>query len=370
MIYLAFFVLLSVTALFEVHMPITKRTKELYIMLICFSWLILSSIRWQRGTDWNAYYTFYMGDNPLVKDWRGFEIGYRLLNYLVKVISNSNYTAFLFICALIIFVFQYKSIMDMNYNYSSERSIAVLSYPSLFMIGLLSTNIGNIFVTRSVIAYIILLFSLRYIVNKDLLKFIICVIAASLFHRTSMIFIFAYFIYYFDFLKHLVHISIASIPLILMAFPIVLREGAALLGEAFETRVNLYLENSNSVSISGLLNATFLLVVFYIAYLVKFEKDLYYKGMLKLYYVGFLLYVAGYRFGNVFLRLAGQYNIVQILLLYKLLELGKNKKEKTIICIFILLYYALRFYSTLHNYWSLFYPFKTIFNMGLEVYYD
>lgn len=372
MIYLCVYVLLAFTTIFEINNKVNKRTTNLYITIISLLWMLLSSFRWQRGTDWDSYYTFYMG-NPLIKDWRGFEIGYKLLNFIVKELSNSNYTVFLMVCAIIIFLFQRRSILDMTYNYGVIDTINEIenpefnAYHSLIMLGLWSTYIGNIYVTRSIIAYIILLFSFRYIIKQNLLKFIICIIMATLFHRTSIVFVLAYFVYNMKFIKHIVIISLIAVPTIVFTFPVIMVKLAGLLGNEFLVRVNLYLQGNGNRSISGLINTIFLLGVFYIAYKLKYKSDNYYRGMLNLYYIGCLVYIAAYMFGSVFNRIAGQFMIVQVILIPKLIKLGNKKWKKIIIGILIVLYYGLRLFSTIRNYWDLYIPYKSIFNMNLEV---
>ena len=110
---------------------------------------------------------------------------------------------FLLICALIIYFFQKRAVTNFAYNTplqdTNDNSNYV--YPTITLLGIWSLYIGNVFVVRNIIAWIILFYSIKFIKSKSFIKFVSFVILAVLFHRSSLAFLPAYFIYHMKITK-------------------------------------------------------------------------------------------------------------------------------------------------------------------------
>lgn len=141
---------------------------------------IVASIRYNVGTDYeeyvNIFYRISMGINytkePL----------YRLLNsYVAKL--GGTYVAVFAICAFLFLYFTYSQII--------KDSI----YPGLSVILLFGTTYYFCFLNgmRQLIAAAILLYSIRFIEEKDLFKFSLFVLLATGFHYSSILFFIIYF---------------------------------------------------------------------------------------------------------------------------------------------------------------------------------
>tara|TARA_B110000902_G_scaffold266473_1_gene354343 strand:- start:6134 stop:7057 length:924 start_codon:yes stop_codon:yes gene_type:complete len=135
------------------------------------------SLRNKVGTDWPVYYYSYLFGTDK------FELGYRLLNNLFGALGI-HYNIFLFILnSTSLFLF-YRSLKD----YAIFFVISLLLfYSDLF----LYLNFSGI---RQAIAVSLVVYSIRFCLKKEFLYFIVCVLLASSFHITALIFMVAYFI--------------------------------------------------------------------------------------------------------------------------------------------------------------------------------
>lgn len=111
------------------------------------------------------------------------EVGFKYYNKIISLIFN-NYSFYLAITAIVSIagVYYYIKTNSKNYIYSIFIFITFNYYAFLF--GLL----------RQAIAISILMFSIKYIKERKLIKFLLLVILASLFHKTALIFLPLYFI--------------------------------------------------------------------------------------------------------------------------------------------------------------------------------
>ena len=110
------------------------------------------------------------------------EKGYILLNKLISIFGNEN--LFLFVIAIITLSGVYFSIKHFSKNY----------FFSIFIFITFQFYIFQFSGLRQSIAYSIILISLKYIKERNWIKFIVTVLIASTFHKTAIIFIPAYWI--------------------------------------------------------------------------------------------------------------------------------------------------------------------------------
>lgn len=127
-----------------------------------------------------------------------YEIGYFSLVKICAFLSMSD-TIFLFLIAILI----YLPIFMFIYKYSSNVIISILVY---FAFGYFSYSLG---IFRQMIAGSIILCSLTFIFERKIIKFLLMVLLASLFHSTALIVIPLYFIYKINY-KAIYFISILS----------------------------------------------------------------------------------------------------------------------------------------------------------------
>lgn len=144
--------------------------------------IILTGFRYGVGQD---YFYTYVPYFYRVRSGLGFqemEIGYYALNYLVARFTDNPLPVFL-VCSVAFFALTYAAIMR-------ESSHPVFSVFLLFGMSYLFIYMNAM---RQMLAVSILLFSLRYIEERDPVKFAACVAIASTFHSSSLVFIAAYY---------------------------------------------------------------------------------------------------------------------------------------------------------------------------------
>lgn len=137
----------------------------------------------------NDTYIYYYGFNKIAQTStlsRAFEIsryeeGYVTLNYLFSHLGFSYY-----IMQICITLFIYVSI----YNFIVKKSDNIAF--SCFIFSALRMMFGPMNTVRMWLAIAILLYTIKYIENKKIIKFIFMIIMASFFHRTAIVFILLY----------------------------------------------------------------------------------------------------------------------------------------------------------------------------------
>lgn len=146
--------------------------------------IIISGIRYGVGQDY--FYTYVPIFNKVVSGeienvWG--EIGYTYLNKFVALFT-SDY-AWIFVLTSIIFIyFVFKAIYKESDNIPFSIFLLVtMGYYFCFMNGI-----------RQMLAASILMYSIPFVKQRNFKKFIICIIFATLFHTSSLLFVPVYFL--------------------------------------------------------------------------------------------------------------------------------------------------------------------------------
>ena len=354
--YLVFF-LFYLFSLLEILGLRRKQSITLFFILSFFIY-ILSFIRWETGTDWYNYKDFF--DHPTKWfEFGNFEPGYSTLNTFASYLFG-DYTYLLFLLSSILYYFQTKTIYRLS----------ALPLTSLFV--LIGIYFGNINYIRQNIAICILFYSIIFIQRKDFIRFIIYVGIASMIHLSSIIFIFAWWIYYYNFSKRFMIVTIlCSIFFSSFMFYIMTRIGSAL-GGIVEYKLQLYLSESDSsvnsshsymfIIIKGIANKCFVFIIALLFYDKIKEKYPNLKNYLNLYWFGIILYFSFISVSIVLVRFSFPYDFIQVILFPLILD-SLIRKSNRIICFNVLsLYLVLRLYIYITSYYELYVPFKTILN--------
>jgi hypothetical protein len=334
-----------------------KNTTTFIFFLFSFLLFILSFIRWDTGTDWNTYEFFFnRGDYWFMES--EFEWGFSRLNEFVKIIFD-NYTVLLFILGTIVFTFQTKAI----FSYSC--------YPITSLWVLWCMSFGNVFFVRQTVATVLMFYSIKFIYQKKIYHFVFFVFLAMLFHRTSIIFIFAWWVYK-------IHISTYKMLFIIFLsvffsflVGIIIEKLGAVFGGLVQQKVDIYFADSDAtygmeaskemLVTRAILNKGF---IFFVALymLKKIElKNTEYRGFLNLYWFGIVLYFSTISFSVVLGRLAVVYDLTLIILVAFILKYAHNIFEKLFLFLCFLVYFILKLYSTINLYYDVYVPYKSIF---------
>lgn len=342
------------------------RIHKIFFCLILLLFFLLSSLRWERGTDWISYYDFYnfiSGYTP--QNWY-FEFGYSFLNYLVKTLFN-NYTALLTVLALLV----YSLVGPTIYKYGI--------YPILSLAIWFATLLSDIYPTRNTIAVSLAIFSLRYIIDRKLIPFLLVIIFASFFHRAGLIFLPAYFIYSLKFSRSLLICVMGGVLVIGVFFSeFIVGNLGGLLGPAIDAKLKYYLAmgaeesfgsaySATMVLLKGTINRSLILIV--LLYWMNNERkvDPVLNGFINFYIFGLLLFFITVPLSPALGRIASYYNIFQLFLFPYILLLGKDRRNQIVLFILIGLYFLIRLNGVISNYIDLYVPYKSIFDIYQKV---
>ncbi|HTW81955.1 MAG TPA: EpsG family protein [Terracidiphilus sp.] len=179
-IYLLIFAFLALIAvLMELNLT---RSCRLTLLIVGYLILVLfTGLRWETGNDWFNYFNYYRHLAALRDNSQEFEVGYRVANLLFKTLGFS-YTGFLLLYSAVWIGLVVASFDDDDFRASGWL---LLLFYSSFLVGWMGT-------ARQIMAIGICLFSLRYIVSRNLLRFLICVGLATCFHTTAICFLLAW----------------------------------------------------------------------------------------------------------------------------------------------------------------------------------
>lgn len=337
-----------------------KNQKIFYVFIVCV-FFILSFIRWEVGTDWTNYLkTFYVGN--IKNMYLVSELGFKFLNYIVYKIYPS-YTLMLFILASILFSFKYSALYKLSYC------------PILSLLMAYSLDKGDIFFVRQSIAIAITFYSTKYIIKKEKLKFIIYIILASLIHKSSLIFIFAYFIYnnlnlkrrHYFILVILTFLFSAYIneiiKIIIINMPVSVYKNKLLAYFFQPSNFGQYYKSymsKNLIFLVSVANRIFMITVFFLFWK---KVDNYLKKIFSLYFISFLGFICFYRFAPEFSRIILSYENFQLIIYPSLYKFIKNKYIKIVFISIGILYLYLKLLSGLTSYINIFIPYKSIFNI-------
>jgi len=187
-IYIGQFVCIAVFTILSRY--VDKKSKKVLFAIGCFSILFLTIFRdVSVGADTRNYCngfkyitTYVSWENILKFRW---EPGYVVLNKIIGFFSTEPQTLII-VLGIIILIPLYKILWD-------ESKIPCMSLLLFIGMGLWE---NSTFIYRQWCAMIILLtWGVKYVLERKLLKFLLSVLGAMLFHRTAIIFILLYFIY-------------------------------------------------------------------------------------------------------------------------------------------------------------------------------
>lgn len=344
---------------------LNEKTGKRICIAASFFLAVLSAVRWETGTDWNSYLSYFNRGNHLL--WRNgaddFEIGYRLLNAAVHFFDGS-FTCLLAVLALIVFCAQTNAILFFA-RYLKEREIYTRCCPNTFLMCIWFIHLGNVFTTRSIVAYAILFYALKFVCLKDIKRFLLFILLAASVHQTSIFYIVVYPLFNFNW--RIIKKVYILFPMAAVAFAMlsknILYIFCMVLPESFSFRIRLYMETMvQKTGLSGIVNYILLYIIFFLLKYWFFKGSQTYEKFFNLYCVGIIPYIIGVTVSGWFIRAAMPYMMTAVLLLPACLRLSKKRGSRMILFMFFMVYLILRFQSNINQYYDLYVPFKTIFS--------
>lgn len=276
------------------------------------------------------------------------EFGYCLLNFGVGLLTSNRYI-FILVVSLIIYICLYFSFKRHTNNYA----FAVILFLGLWFF-------FSFTYLRQVLGASIAWLAIRYVIERDLKRFLIVVFVAATFHNSAIIFLPLYFIPVKSFNKRTILIVMG----VLLALG--LTGGPAALfnayGEAMEdSRVVENLQDTSGFRIAYFIEATFFLFLILKNYdLITETEERTVMTNAALIFCGILLFFVKSENGG---RLSWYYMVGIISTLTYIATWQRQVANTAMVLIFVSLFLYVRIYNSWQVYLNL-YPYKTFFSNG------
>lgn len=280
MFYFVIFLLIVSLAILEV-LNLEKAISQYFPMTVLLILLFIAGFRYETGVDWRIYTSMFETTapideitNPLGREqiFSTPDYGYCLLISTVKYLGGSIQTIF-FIVSLITYVFLFRSITF----FSDGKTTSLLIYFSLLFFVLDMSGM------RQSLALSIFFYSIRYIYEKNFVKFALLLLLAASFHWSAYLLLCMYFIIrkYFS-TKALIAFFVISLMIYVLKiswFNMMIEKLAPLLGDlVFATRL-LFYSRDEAAEAGRVLNLNTVMNIFF--YISTFSLLLYYRPQLE-----------------------------------------------------------------------------------------
>ncbi len=182
-----------------------KRVDIVACRIFGFVLFVLAAFRYRVGYDYLAYQRYYELSRRFSRDFMEmasrihFEWGYLFLMWIAPSFG------------LLIILCSAAAVIPKIIYIEKETDVRIVCMLMYFMSIFLPFDMGII---RQGISIAILLFSIKYAINKEIVKFGLLILLASLFHVTALVFIPMYFIANHEYAKKQYYI-VAAVSLVL-----------------------------------------------------------------------------------------------------------------------------------------------------------
>jgi hypothetical protein len=357
-VYLFIFVVLALIA-FAMEANLTKNARIAFICIGYCVILLYVGLRWETGNDWSPYYNYYNSLSSIHDNSDEFELGYRVLSILAKSVCLP-YGGFLFIYSAIYLALIVISFKGENHKISGWM---ILLFYCSFLLGWMGT-------ARQVMAIGICLISVRYVLARKRIKFLLCIALASCFHASALSFLLAWPLAQLKF-----KMRYAVIAVILLAAMLYTSVGTASMAFVLEhspwllDKIIYYAPiTTTDLDLSGgdLAFLWYLKRILSLATFVLFRK-MFVSGAeklyLKLYAVSVVMFVVFFKsIAMIPLRMGLYFSVFELFLLASLTQRIKTPALQKIYCAFLVVVAFSRLYSSLYLYHpEMFLPYKTQF---------
>lgn len=182
---IVYVIIITLSIIFAMGAEKSRESKKKFYFFWGISFILLflfSGVRYKVGYDYE--YTYLPGYYHIVNGYESrFEIIFVWLNKLVYHIFNNVDWLFI-ISSFITLYLVYKTIR----KYSDNVTLSILM---LFVTRFYLYSFTQV---RQYIAIAIFIYAIKYIVNKDLKRYLLCILIAIGFHKTAIIYLPIYFI--------------------------------------------------------------------------------------------------------------------------------------------------------------------------------
>ena len=299
--------------------------------------IIIAALRYEVGSDYESYINIYQNRmnytlvEALTNNW---EI---LFSIVVKIANLLNDYQFMFaIISFLSVIILYATI----YNYKEKLSLGFMFFLYLFLYFTTSFNI-----VRQTLAVVIVAYSYKFIINRQLKKFIVTVLIASLFHTTALFFLPFYLVFDKNKTKRKIVKCIYLIITLLIVFNYSFIINLLSKVSTFE-KFELYSTEIDSNNLDFILNVIIVsIILLFRKLLIKYDS----RNELFIYFsiINVILLMTGY-FSPFVKRIALYFGISNIFLFASLPQISKNDGQKALIYFLIAIYAVAIFTITVY----------------------
>lgn len=159
-----------------------KKKKTILISISFLTVFLVSALRVNVGTDYQSYVNWFNEIDQFSFHYTNFLFNNMI--FIIKLITNNPQCLFV-ITSFIILILIYTYAIEEFEDYDM----------ALFLFIVLGFYFSTFNGIRQWLAIAVFMFSFKYIKQKELIKYLGCIIVASLFHITSLLLIPAYFLF-------------------------------------------------------------------------------------------------------------------------------------------------------------------------------
>lgn len=327
--YVFLFSIIYFCALFDVTKG-NYKIKNLVFLFLVIIITLFAGLRHNIGADYLGYYSYF--NKATISLFSDLEIGFEVLAVFVRTIFNS-YEFFVLTLVTLTFVFIYMAIK--NLAFSNMYLIPLYVYSIQYLLG------GPMGQMRQALAIAILLYSIKFIIDGNLKKFLFTVLMASSMHVTSIIFLIAYAVNYIKISKTLILTSLAAV-VILGNTPLpreLLLQLSSMLNMDIFTSLGQYVTSERyGMEYDGSILAYIerLLILFVTLYFYKDSKDKKVKTLILIYWISLLIFFLFIDISILAQRLSRPFKLVEIFLYGYILQSFTNNKYLRVVGYLIL----------------------------------
>lgn len=327
--------------------------------IFIFTFFFLSTFRWERGTDWDPYYMYYLMQYHITC--KGYmEPGFTFLTSVNSTLFN--YTTQLGSVAFL-------SIIPIALSYRRFSPFPILALLIWF-----STSLGHIFPVRQSIAIALYVFSWEYIHERNFKLFIVTILIATTFHFTAIIAIPTFFIWNKIFSKQFFIYTIV----ILSLFSLLVEEHIigviyGLFGGGIQEKLEVYLGSpdetfgsaysASQILIRGIINRSLFFFISLILLDGVRQTDSKLNAFINLYFYSFCLFLLLTPLSPALGRFCSYTDMAQSIIIPYIFQYRiKTRLNFYLLYIIIIGYFCLRFKGVVHNYYDLYIPYNSVFS--------
>ena len=327
-----------------------KINKLTIVLILIFGIIFFDGLRWEMGTDWLNYLNNFQNIN--IRWTPGMEFGFQFYTQFISSFTE-NYSVYLLITSFLIYI----GIFYNSYKISSNSFITIF-----LLFATITWYSGG---QRQMLACAIFVFSLKYIINRNLIAFLILSFLGLSFHLTFIVLIPFYFLYGMSNRRFFLILSILFVASFFL-YPII--EQFANIFKFFNPGKDLTDRfdgglDTNPIFGFGRKIITLIPIVYFYNIRKDIRDDKKIRFFFHLSFFSLFIYYLGFNYiGILASRLDIYFGIISIAIFLGLIQSKLRSKQNIILLIFFCFFIAIVFYSRLADWgMTLYHPYSSIF---------